>query len=434
MGCTKCSQKKVLENNKETEIVYNEPNHNKPILLNRQSTKNFILESLSTQMILDTQQSKFNLPIEEEKKLAELIEKIKMDSKKMKLLQKCQSHFRGMYKRKKMRIDNLINSETIELDLLSNKDLPISKEEIKKFFEETPPKKEKEDIKITIEKKEPLKLENNIIYIGEWDINFFTRHGRGIQIWPDGSYYKGYWENNKAEGEGEFIHSSGDSYKGEWHKNKREGRGVYISKKGMKYEGKWKEDKQHGKGKEEWANIRTYNGNFFKGKKNGKGTMEWNNGCIYKGNFLDGNINGRGIYTFQDKREYEGDFVNNNFEGKGKFTWPNGNQYLGNFKNNKRDGFGIFTFSDGKIYKGVWKNGKPCGEFEIYNPHKKIWIKKKWKDYDDDDKENNIIFVNEEEEEKTEKDKIIQDLELENIDEIKKTEENKINELDEEDF
>ena len=41
MGCTKSSQKSELENNKENEIIYNEPNHNNPNLLKKQLTKIF---------------------------------------------------------------------------------------------------------------------------------------------------------------------------------------------------------------------------------------------------------------------------------------------------------------------------------------------------------------------------------------------------------
>ena len=49
MGCSKCSQKKELENSKNNEIIYNEPEHNKPNLLKRELSKNFILESINTQ-------------------------------------------------------------------------------------------------------------------------------------------------------------------------------------------------------------------------------------------------------------------------------------------------------------------------------------------------------------------------------------------------
>ena len=426
MGCTKCSQNKDEDNSKEQEIVYSEPDHHKPNSLKRELTKNFILESLNTQMVTE-QTNKNEIPIEEEKKLVEMVESIKADKKKMRLLKKCQSHILGMQLRKKMRVDNLKRSESINFNLLAQKELPISKNEIEKFFEDYPPIGVRGNIKV--EKKEPLMLENRILYYGEWDLTFFTKHGRGVQIWPDGSYYKGYWENNKAEGKGEFIHSSGDAYIGYWHLNKREGKGVYHSKKGMEYNGNWKNDKQEGKGQEVWEDGSVYNGYYSNGKKNGKGEMVWANGCSYQGNFENGNINGRGRYVFSDKRIYEGDFVNNVFEGKGTFMWPNGDKYRGNFKKDKREGFGIFTFSDGRILKGMWKDGKQDGEFDVYKPDRGIWVKKK---YEYEKQKLNISKeINEKEE--NEADKMINDEEFENIDEIKKTEENKIDGLDEED-
>ena len=375
---------------------------------------------------MTTQQTnRNNIQAEEEKKLIEMVESIKADKKKMRLLKKCQSHIKGIHLRKKLRVDNLRRSETINFDLIGQQELPLPKEEIHKFFEDYPPLV-KGNIKV--EKKEPLMQENRIFYYGEWDLSFFTKHGRGIQIWPDGSYYKGYWENNKAEGKGEFVHSSGDVYIGYWHRNKREGKGIYHSKKGMEYNGYWKNDKQDGRGKEVWEDGSVYNGYYSNGKKSGKGEMIWANGCSYKGNFENGNINGRGRYIFNDKRVYEGNFVNNVFEGKGTFTWPNGDKYHGNFKNDKRQGFGIFTFSNGKIFKGMWKDGKRDGEFLVYKPEKGIWIKKK---YEFEKKKNNNILkeINENEE-----DKLYSDKELENVDEIKPTEEYKIDEDVEVDF
>lgn len=40
-------------------------------------------------------------------------------------------------------------------------------------------------------KRGPVKLESGAIYIGEWN-DHFERHGRGIQLWADGSKYEGY--------------------------------------------------------------------------------------------------------------------------------------------------------------------------------------------------------------------------------------------------
>ena len=432
MGCTKSSQKELLENNKETEIVY-EPNQHKPNYLRKQITKNGITGSLISKIVSESQTSKNELPLVEKEKLVELTDALRSDKKKMRLLKKCQSHILGMQFRKKIRIDNLKKSEEINLDLLYEKNINLPKDEIVKFFENYPPINDNDNI--IIEKKDPLILENNIIYYGEWDINFFTKHGRGIQMWPDGSYYKGYWENNKAEGKGEFKHFSGDIYIGNWHNNKRHGKGVYHSKKGMEYNGHWVNDKQEGKGKEVWEDGSTYEGYYLKGFKNGKGEMKWANGCVYKGNFENGIITGKGIYTFSDGRIYKGDFNNNNFEGKGVFTWPNGNKYSGYFKSDKREGFGVLKFFDGRKYRGIWKNGKQIGEFDVFIPSKGIWIKKKWKEDEDNknnkdnEKENNNNKILLDEEQRIERNRMVEDEDLEKIEQIEKTEENKIDEL-----
>jgi hypothetical protein len=36
----------------------------------------------------------------------------------------------------------------------------------------------------------------------------------GIQIWPDGAKYEGYWRDNVAHGRGKFYHIDGDVYEG----------------------------------------------------------------------------------------------------------------------------------------------------------------------------------------------------------------------------
>ena len=40
------------------------------------------------------------------------------------------------------------------------------------------------------------------------------RHGFGIQVWPDGAKYEGYWRDNVANGKGKFYHIDGDVYNG----------------------------------------------------------------------------------------------------------------------------------------------------------------------------------------------------------------------------
>ena len=95
------------------------------------------------------------------------------------------------------------------------------------------------------------KLENGITYEGEWNEDG-KRDGRGMQHWPDGSVYEGYWKDGMAHGKGRLIHTDGVIQDGDWVADKAHGFGIYIHADGSKYEGEWFEDKQHGSGKEIW--------------------------------------------------------------------------------------------------------------------------------------------------------------------------------------
>ena len=70
-------------------------------------------------------------------------------------------------------------------------------------------------------------LENGARYEGEWLLGSQVRQGRGIQVWPDGSMYEGYWQDNKANGKGRLIHADGDVYDGHWKDDKAHGFGIY---------------------------------------------------------------------------------------------------------------------------------------------------------------------------------------------------------------
>lgn len=61
---------------------------------------------------------------------------------------------------------------------------------------------EKNRLSDTIEKRDPVKFKNGVIYHGEWRGNI--RWGYGVQVWPDGAKYEGDWVNGKANGKGTF--------------------------------------------------------------------------------------------------------------------------------------------------------------------------------------------------------------------------------------
>jgi len=64
------------------------------------------------------------------------------------------------------------------------------------------------------EQRELVALENGARYAGEWLVGQSVREGRGMQVWPDGSIYEGYWKASKTTGHGRLIHADGDVYDG----------------------------------------------------------------------------------------------------------------------------------------------------------------------------------------------------------------------------
>jgi len=103
---------------------------------------------------------------------------------------------------------------------------------------------------IDLETREMQLLPDNAQYEGQWNKNTGERHGRGYQVWSDGSVYEGYWKDDKANGKGRLIHADGDIYDGYWKDDKAHGFGSYTHTDGAKYQGYWQDDKQHGEGQE----------------------------------------------------------------------------------------------------------------------------------------------------------------------------------------
>lgn len=73
--------------------------------------------------------------------------------------------------------------------------------------------------------KDMVVLPDGAHYEGEWNTQTEQRHGRGYQIWSDGSIYEGYWKSDKANGRGRLIHADGDIYDGYWKDDKAHGFG-----------------------------------------------------------------------------------------------------------------------------------------------------------------------------------------------------------------
>ena len=50
------------------------------------------------------------------------------------------------------------------------------------------------------------------------------------------------WKDNRAFGQGKFVHIDGDVYEGNWVNDKANGYGVYVHVNGARYEGSWMDD------------------------------------------------------------------------------------------------------------------------------------------------------------------------------------------------
>ncbi len=208
---------------------------------------------------------------------------------------------------------NPISPNASSINFIYIQNSPITENDLRLLFEKYPPLQDG----VEVELRKSVEYENSAIYYGEWEKTGNKRHGRGIQVWTDGSRYEGYWKEDKANVKGKLIHSDGDVYEGDWLDDKAHGYGVYTHIDGAKYEGNWKDDKQDGKGKESWPDGRRYEGEYKNDKKEGYGIFEWTDGKKYRGNWLNGKQNGEGEFFNNATKQWKKCLVQN---GK-KIKW-----------------------------------------------------------------------------------------------------------------
>ncbi len=90
------------------------------------------------------------------------------------------------------------------------------------------------------------------IYEGEWEND--VKHGKGLEINPNGNRYVGYYMNGMPEGVGVFTWRNGENYEGEWRNGMKHGSGMWRGTKGESYVGEWKYGKTDGHGVHIWKN------------------------------------------------------------------------------------------------------------------------------------------------------------------------------------
>ena len=109
--------------------------------------------------------------------------------------------------------------------------------------------------------------------------------GLGRCWYPDGSYYEGFFENNKRNRRGLFVFPGGkDRYEGNFEDNMRHGEGEMRYEDGTIYRGPWENDRPTCKFGE-------------------KGFEFYPNGDKYEGTFKEDLSYFTGHYTYKDGKE-----------------------------------------------------------------------------------------------------------------------------------
>ena len=164
-------------------------------------------------------------------------------------------------------------------------------------------------------KREPFRVQDGPVYVGEWSRELKQRAGKGMQIWADGSVHEGQWARNKAVGLGRLIDADGNLYEGYWLSDEFHGTGRYQSIDGNVYEGEYREGVECGVGTETWPDKSKYEGQYFDGLKEGRGKFFWPDGSSYYGEFRQNNISGYGEYIWASKNVYKGQWKANKMHG-----------------------------------------------------------------------------------------------------------------------
>lgn len=206
-------------------------------------------------------------------------------------------------------------------------------------------------------------------------------HGKGRQVFEDGSTFEGWFIHGEKGPFGRLISKDGDFYIGEFYRGKPHGVGYFNDMMEVEYKGEFALGIRAGFGEERNSGSNsTYEGEFANDKKNGVGVMLWDDGTKYEGHFVENDFDGKGVYFWKDKRTYNGDWKRNMMHGTGLYTWKGGRYYKGGYAENKKSGFGEFFWSLGqKAYKGNWKNGLQDGAGVLTSPEGEVTIGE-WKE------------------------------------------------------
>lgn len=139
----------------------------------------------------------------------------------------------------------------------------------------------------------------------EGEFKLFLRSGNGtLENTETGQKYVGEFLADKCHGKGKQVWPDGSQYDGQWCKGRKHGQGIYISPTNLKYEGAWEDGRRHGKGIQEYANGDKYDGWWYNGQCSGLGIYFFADGSQYQGAWNHGKYDGAGIlYAANGDRE-----------------------------------------------------------------------------------------------------------------------------------
>lgn len=194
------------------------------------------------------------------------------------------------------------------------------------------------------------------------------RHGYGTIYYKNGDVYVGEIYEDMRQGKGKLTFGRGGWVDGQWRKDLLDGDVVYSHRDGFLYEGPYVEQRKDGSNAVcKFADGSVYEGEVKRGKIHGTGKLVYpDNKKVYEGEFKDGKQHGRGKFTDTDGSTYEGQFVDGLMQGRGKMTYPNKTVYEGDWKDGFKHGDGEFrspgneVLEKGRYHNGIYLSNSCC--------------------------------------------------------------------------
>eukprot|EP00929_Paragymnodinium_shiwhaense_P101949 TRINITY_DN6514_c0_g1_i1.p1 TRINITY_DN6514_c0_g1~~TRINITY_DN6514_c0_g1_i1.p1 ORF type:complete len:325 (+),score=57.80 TRINITY_DN6514_c0_g1_i1:120-1094(+) len=135
----------------------------------------------------------------------------------------------------------------------------------------------------------------------EGQFKLFQRCGHGTLHSPvTGAKYVGQFMGDQFHGKGDQVWPDGSTYSGSWRNGRKHGHGKYTNAEGLTFEGQWEDGRRHGQGVQNYGNNDTYAGWWFHGLCSGLGAYHFADGSRYEGAWAHGRYDGPGMMYGSD--------------------------------------------------------------------------------------------------------------------------------------